>query len=129
MQDDVESPEYNVHNRVAWFITQCMSWFNMVQGNDIMFMMGSDFEYANANANFVNLDRLIHHVNQDGRVNVFYSTPAEYVAAKMSYANVTWPVKTDDFFPYADCPHCYWAGESFNGCKRPFTATLKPDCL
>ena len=22
-----------------------------------------------------------------------------------------WPLKTDDFFPYADCPHCYWTGD------------------
>lgn len=56
--------------------------------------------------------RLIHYVNLDGRVNVFYSTPAAYVAAKAAYpaSDVAWPVKTDDFFPYADCPHCYWTG-------------------
>ena len=23
---------------------------------------------------------------------------------------MTWEVKTDDFFPYADCPWCYWTG-------------------
>lgn len=23
---------------------------------------------------------------------------------------VSWPVRHDDFFPYADCPHCYWTG-------------------
>lgn len=57
-----------------------------------------------------NLDKLLHYVNLDGRVNVLYSTPEAYVAAKHKY-NVTWPVKADDdFFPYADCPHCYWAG-------------------
>ena len=49
------------------------------------------------------MDKLIHHVNQDGRVNVFYSTPAAYAAAKNRY-NASWPLKTDDFFPYADCP-------------------------
>lgn len=54
--------------------------------------------------------RLIHYVNLDGRVNVLYSTPAQYVEAKASYGNVSLPVKTDDFFPYADCPHCYWTG-------------------
>jgi hypothetical protein len=58
------------------------------------------------------LCRLIHYINLDGRVNVFYSTPAQYVEAKASYDNVSWPVKTDDFFPYADCPHCYWTGNS-----------------
>lgn len=23
---------------------------------------------------------------------------------------IEWTVKNDDFFPYADCPHCYWTG-------------------
>jgi len=58
-------------------------------------------------------NRLIHYANADGQVNVFYSTPAAYVAAKAAYSNTTWPVKTDDFFPYADCAHCYWTGEQY----------------
>ena len=24
--------------------------------------------------------------------------------------NVQWSVKRDDFFPYSDCPHCFWTG-------------------
>lgn len=52
---------------------------------------------------------LINSNGSVGRVNVFYSTPTAYVAAKHA-SNITWPVKTDDFFPYADCPHCYWTG-------------------
>lgn len=46
---------------------------------------------------------------QDGRVNAFYSTPTTYLDA-LYKANQTWELKTDDFFPYADCPHCYWTG-------------------
>lgn len=48
-------------------------------------------------------------VSQDGRVNAFYSTPTMYLDA-LHKANKTWELKTDDFFPYADCPHCYWTG-------------------
>ena len=40
---------------------------------------------------------------------MFYSTPAAYTAAKHAY-NVSWPLKTDDFFPYSDCPTCFWTG-------------------
>ncbi len=37
-----------------------------------------------------------------GKVVFKYSTPAEYTAAKLSKeANLTWSVKSDDFFPYA----------------------------
>eukprot|EP00521_Asterionellopsis_glacialis_P017327 CAMPEP_0195302294 /NCGR_PEP_ID=MMETSP0707-20130614/30840_1 /TAXON_ID=33640 /ORGANISM="Asterionellopsis glacialis, Strain CCMP134" /LENGTH=1068 /DNA_ID=CAMNT_0040365501 /DNA_START=82 /DNA_END=3288 /DNA_ORIENTATION=- len=59
-------------------------------------------------------------------VNIFYSNPEIYTNAKYT-AEVThqtmakdtnlnviqtssWSMKTDDFFPYADCPHCYWTG-------------------
>ena len=66
-------------------------------------------QYANANAQYKNIDKLIHYANRDGRLNLFYSTPATYVDAKHSYG-AAWPLKTDDFFPYADCPHCYWTG-------------------
>lgn len=114
---------------------------------------------------FKNLDKLIHHVNADGRVNAFYSTPARwagrpvqpglrswaccahasphlpahaepttyaalgsepgpavcpsarfasraprYVAAKHAYG-ARWPLKEDDFFPYADFPHAFWTGK------------------
>ena len=53
------------------------------------------------------MDKLVHYANQDGRLNVFYSTPARYVAAKHSYG-AAWPLKTDDFFPYADTPVSFW---------------------
>ena len=61
---------------------------------------------------YKNMDKFIHHVNLDGRVNAFYSTPAAYVDAKHSF-NASWPLKTDDFFPYADCPSCMWTGDRF----------------
>lgn len=35
--------------------------------------------------------------------------PADYIAVKNSYDH-DWPLKQDDFFPYADCPTCYWTG-------------------
>lgn len=55
------------------------------------------------------VDKLIHYVNLDGRVNIFYSTPS--IFAQALYAtNYTWPVKTDDFFPYASNDHAYWTG-------------------
>lgn len=43
------------------------------------------------------------------RVNVLYSTPACYLW-ELYKANLTWPVKDDDFFPYADGPHQFWTG-------------------
>ena len=49
-------------------------------------------------------------MNADGRVQVFYSTPSRYVKAKQAETTVQWPLKEDDFFPYADGPHMFWTG-------------------
>ena len=49
-----------------------------------MFTMGSDFQYENANTWYKNLDKLIHYVNLDGRVNAFYSTPLAYTQVRCS---------------------------------------------
>lgn len=38
-----------------------------------------------------------------------YSTPGEYLDSLIA-ANVTWPVRYDDMFPYADKPDDYWTG-------------------
>ncbi len=66
---------------------------------------------------YKNLDKLIHYANKDGRVNVFYSSPDAYTDAKNSY-NTSWPLKTDDFFPYADCATCYWTGVDPNSTAK-----------
>ena len=48
------------------------------------------------------------------RVNIFYSNPDYYTQQKHIYSRrngaIKWPLKTDDFFPYSDCPHCFWTG-------------------
>lgn len=59
------------------------------------------------------------------RINIFYSSPEYYTDMKYKQTkearstdqqsandegNVQWSTKSDDFFPYSDCPHCFWAG-------------------
>lgn len=45
----------------------------------------------------------------DSNATMFYSSPSCYLKA-VNEANIKWPVKTDDFFPYASDPHAYWNG-------------------
>ena len=76
--------------------------------------MGEDFNYNNANVWFKNLDKLIKYVNGSivgvgKKMNIFYSTPSCYLKA-INDVGKTWPIKTDDFFPYASDPHAYWTG-------------------
>ena len=71
---------------------------------NIMYLMGDDFEYANANKYYKNIDKLIRHMNErtsETKVHLVYSTPSCFVKAQND-GNLQWPTKTDDFFPYAD---------------------------
>eukprot|EP00698_Gefionella_okellyi_P007431 TRINITY_DN1813_c0_g1_i1.p1 TRINITY_DN1813_c0_g1~~TRINITY_DN1813_c0_g1_i1.p1 ORF type:complete len:1001 (-),score=263.05 TRINITY_DN1813_c0_g1_i1:1985-4987(-) len=109
VQDDYRLEDYNVKERVDDFVKAALDQGSHYKTNNIMMTMGSDFQYENANEWYKNLDKLIHYVNLDGRINVFYSTPSLYTDA-VHAAGATWTVKTDDFFPYADGPHAYWSG-------------------
>lgn len=109
IQDDPELDDYNVQSRIDEFVTVAQWQAEHTRGEHILMTMGSDFQYEAAGIYFSNLDKLIHHANKDGRINVFYSTPERYVAAKAK-ESVSWPLKTDDFFPYADGDHKFWTG-------------------
>lgn len=89
-QDDRESPSYNVPGRVAAFLSSVDAWAAQMRygggsgggtsgegrgggdagdagdagdgGRDVLFMMGTDFTYADANVWYTNMDKLIYHV-------------------------------------------------------------------
>lgn len=66
----------NVKPVVDEAVSTALDYATGVTGtHNVYFMMGSDFQYENANEWYKNLDKLIHHVNADGRVNMFYSNP------------------------------------------------------
>ncbi|KAL3162416.1 hypothetical protein ABBQ32_010087 [Trebouxia sp. C0010 RCD-2024] len=109
IMDDRCLYDYNVQNRVDAFVNASQELASVTYGDDILIPFGSDFQWISAHQYYKNVDKLIHYINKDGRINAFYSTPADYVALKHQY-NHSWPLKTDDFFPYADCPVCYWTG-------------------
>ncbi|KAK7262969.1 hypothetical protein RJT34_30552 [Clitoria ternatea] len=109
LQDDPLLFDYNVEQRVKDFIDAALTQANVTRTNHIMWTMGDDFQYQYAESWFKQMDKFIHYVNKDGRVNAFYSTPSIYTNAKNS-AKQTWPLKTEDYFPYADSQNAYWTG-------------------
>ncbi|KAK1325264.1 hypothetical protein QJS10_CPA01g00395 [Acorus calamus] len=109
VQDDPLLYDYNVEQRVSDFISAATTQANVTRTNHIMWTMGDDFQYQYAESWFKQMDRLIHYVNKDGRVNALYSTPSIYTDAKNA-ANESWPLKRDDYFPYADRDDAYWTG-------------------
>lgn len=109
VQDNPLLYDYNVEQRVNDFLVAAISQANVTRTNHIMWTMGDDFQYQYAESWFKEMDKLIHYVNKDGRVNALYSTPSIYTDAK-NVANESWPLKTDDYFPYADSANSYWTG-------------------
>jgi hypothetical protein len=128
-----------LHQRTMTFLNDLVTQANQTKGTHIMVTMGSDFHFQNAAVNFANIDLLMTTIMEYqewgifdaadyfgprfDRVNVFYSTPNYYTVQKNNetlryYAapnhtesdSQLWSIKKDDFFPYADCPHCYWTG-------------------
>jgi len=57
------------------------------------------------------MDILFNYINTHPEYNmtIIYSTPEDYIEA-LYKEGVTYPTKTDDFFPYADRPNAYWTG-------------------
>ncbi|XP_058102931.1 alpha-mannosidase At3g26720-like isoform X2 [Magnolia sinica] len=126
VQDDIHLFDYNVQERVNDFVAAAVNQANVTRTNHIMWCMGTDFKYQYATTWFRQMDKLIHYVNKDGRVNALYSTPSIYTDAKHA-ANESWPLKTDDFFPYADRANVYWTGyftsrPAFKGYVRTMSA-------
>ncbi|XP_021816006.1 alpha-mannosidase [Prunus avium] len=109
VQDNPLLFDYNVEKRVSDFINASITQANVTRTNHIMWTMGDDFQYQYAESWFKQMDKLIHYVNKDSRVNALYSTPSIYTDAKNA-ANQSWPLKTDDYFPYADTADAYWTG-------------------
>jgi len=130
---DPTCADNNIEDVVSRFAQAIVTEKGYTAGNNIAFKMGSDFHYQNAEKWFSNLDKIIKLVNERlPNVNVFYSNPTKYIDAKAAESRV-WTDKTDDFFPYADCEHCYWAGyftsrptlKYFERISSSFLQTLK----
>ncbi|KAF7271106.1 hypothetical protein GWI33_015990 [Rhynchophorus ferrugineus] len=114
--DDKRSFEYNVDKRVDEFLAYIKNATKVYSTNNIIITMGEDFNYQDAEAWFINLDKLIYYTNlrqeNGSKYNLIYSTPSCYVkAVHDETANKSvWLVKQDDYFPYASDPHAYWTG-------------------
>ncbi|XP_067625390.1 lysosomal alpha-mannosidase [Eurosta solidaginis] len=110
---DGDSYDNNVKERVDTFISYIQNVTAYYRATDVITPMGDDFNYQNAVMNFKNMDKLIKYVNErqtrGSKVNVFYSTPACYLKA-LHESSLTWPNKTQDFFPYSSDWHSYWTG-------------------
>ncbi len=108
--DDPKLYWFNMCEQLDLFYKMIKERSNHQKGNHIFLPMGDDFQYKNAHEWYKNMDKLIHYANQDGKVNVFYSTLGLYTKEKNKETNIAWNVKTDDFMPYANNVNGWWSG-------------------
>jgi len=112
IQDNPNLEGYDVPQRADAFV----AWFRQMQNSykttELFHTAGEDFHYMAAWVDFKNWDKLFKYVRSKQstyNVNVMYSLPSEYLKA-IYPQSVTYPTKTDDFFPYADEDNAYWTG-------------------
>ncbi|VDO23539.1 unnamed protein product [Haemonchus placei] len=94
IMDNPDLEGYNLDEKIS-------SFASFLRSSHVLMLMGSDFQYTNANAWYTNLDKLIQHVNGNAThgVHVFYSTPSCYVKGLTESSTTRLPTKEDDFFP------------------------------
>ncbi|CAI5937065.1 unnamed protein product, partial [Closterium sp. NIES-64] len=133
VKDDPYKADANIVQLVEAFVNKSLTQAGDTRSEHVMWAMGEDFSHANAALWFKNLDKLIHYVNLDGRVNALYSTPSRYLHAKHR-SNQSWPLKQGDFFPYASASTEYWTGyyssrPAFKGYARMCSSLLQAATL
>ncbi|GAB1599975.1 lysosomal alpha-mannosidase-like [Argonauta hians] len=108
-----DKPDYNAEDYFIQFKNAADEQARVYATNHIIFTMGADFHYSNAERWFTNLDKLIKIVNdkqkEGSNLHALYSTPSCYIYS-LNKQNKTWSEKTDDFFPYAHKRHAFWTG-------------------
>jgi lysosomal alpha-mannosidase len=109
---DEEITADNAHRKAVEFIRIAKAQALHYATNHTIITMGMDFYYRSASRWYKNLDRLMNAINaiqSQYKVNIIYSSPSCYLKS-LNEADKTWPVKLDDFFPYADAWNAYWTG-------------------
>ncbi|TDG47303.1 hypothetical protein AWZ03_006296 [Drosophila navojoa] len=111
--DGKHSPDNNVKERIDSFFEFVTKMAKGYRTPNLLITMGEDFHYQNADMWYKNLDKLIKYANErqanGSNINLLYSTPSCYLKS-LHDAGISWPTKSDDFFPYASDPHSYWTG-------------------
>ena len=116
VMNDKRLENYNIDAIANEFKKNINDRLGLYRTNQIMFTYGCDFEYQNADINFKNMDKLMKYINARPDIynlNVFYSTPSQYVAAVNRVSQeqkMKWSLNEYDFFPYASGPYQVWSG-------------------
>lgn len=112
IMDSLELEGYNLDWKCDEFVSYFRNMSAHFRSPILMHTMGEDFNYASANIQYKNIDKLMDYINDRSEaygVKIIYSTPSIYLE-ELNKLDIKFPTKTDDFFPYADEEHAYWTG-------------------
>lgn len=102
--NDTTMSSFNADWKSEWFVNYVTELSTHFRTKNLMIPMGGDFRFINAHLNFVSMDRMIDYINNNyPNITVLYSTPGMYIDSLYA-ANISWPTRYDDLFPYADHP-------------------------
>ena len=110
----IDNPDFDTFN-ADWkskaFMDLVNQYIQIYRTNHIMIPMGCDFHFSNAHQNFKSIDKMINYINKlySNNLTLMYSTPSEYFDALVK-ANIEWPTRYDDMFPYATTDNDFWTG-------------------
>lgn len=105
--------QQNIMRKAREFIQTVRNQAKQYATNHTIITMGMDFYYQASEKWYSNLDYLFDAVNSltaTEKVHIIYSTPSCYARA-LNQLKRRWPIKLDDFYPYADAPDAYWTGK------------------
>ena len=109
---DAELTNENIAHKSMIFVDLMKRQSRNYATNHTVVTMGMDFYYKEADKWYRNLDKLIAYINAREShfgMRLLYSTPSCYLKS-LHESRKQWPVKLDDFFPYADANNTYWTG-------------------
>ncbi|EPB79724.1 glycosyl hydrolase family 38 protein [Ancylostoma ceylanicum] len=81
IMDDPEMEGFNLDEKIAAFVEHVRKQASFLRSSHVMLLMGSDFQYTNANTWYTNLDKLIRYVNG----NVSFYKLLRYASSNRSY--------------------------------------------
>jgi hypothetical protein len=81
--------------------------------NNLMIILGDDFDFSDAEDYFKKSQQLIDYFNENTgkmfNIELKFSTPSQYIDSIVE-KDLDWPTRYGDMFPYKDTSTSYWTG-------------------
>jgi hypothetical protein len=104
---------YNVEKYADRFHSYVLENSKYYRSNFAMQLLGCDFSWTQADHEYKNIERMVRYMNSNtdryANISMYFVTPSEYFS-HLNRANVTFPIKIDDYLPYAEDEKSYFVG-------------------